>query len=254
MTHAHGQPFSMLVLLALAAAIFLAYIALALRGDRWSRWRIAAFSAGSLLLALGLLPQLLPFDPGDFRQHMLQHLLLGMLAPIGLVMGAPLTLVLRGAPRPLALLLARLMRSRLAHLLLNPATGLVLDLGGMAALYFTPLYPTMMAHPWLHFLVHLHFIMAGCLYSWIIAGPDPASGRLSVPARLVVLGIAVVIHSVLAQMLYAGILVTVPAPPDELRHAAVLMYYGGDIAEMILAFALVTTWRPERRVRGQTPA
>ena len=139
------------------------------------------------------------------------------------------------------------------HVIANPAVALILDLGGMAALYFTPLYGAMMAHPALHYLVHVHFIAAGCLYTWVIAGPDPAPRRPSVPVRLVVLGVAIVIHSVLSQLLYSGWHVAVAAPASQLQHAAELMYYGGDIVAMLLAFALVTTWHPVRGNASQLP-
>jgi putative membrane protein len=48
-------------------------------------------------------------------------------------------------------------------------------------------------------------------------------------------------------MLYAGLFVTVPAPSAQIQRGAELMYYGGDIAEMLLAFALVSTWHPVRK-------
>jgi putative membrane protein len=209
----------------------------------WSLWRTAAWGGGAAVLALGLMPQYLPFSAGDFRRHMLQHLLLGMLAPLGLVMGAPITLTLRTAPVRFGKAIVRVLRSRPVRLWASPITALVLNLGGMAALYFTPLYTAMMAYPGLHYLVHFHFVVAGCLYVWVIAGPDPAPHRLSVPARLGVLGVAVVIHSIMAQMLYAGWFVANPVPPEQLRRGAELMYYGGDVTEMLLAFAMVTTWR-----------
>jgi putative membrane protein len=117
----------------------------------------------------------------------------------------------------------------------------------MAILYFTPLYQMTMTHPALHYVLHLHFLAAGCLYTWVIAGPDFAPQRLSVPARLVVLGVAVIVHSILAQMLYAGMFVAIAAPAAQLQRSAELMYYGSDITEMLLAFALVTTWQPGRR-------
>jgi putative membrane protein len=194
-----------------------------------------------------LLPRYLPFAEGDFRKHMLQHLLIGMLAPLGLVMGAPITLLLRTAPTRYARSISRILRSSALQVLANPVVALVLDLGGMAALYFTPLYAAMMMHPALHYVVHFHFVAAGCLYTWVIAGPDPAPHRLSVPTRLAVLGIAVVIHSILAQLLYGGWFVAVRVSINQLQHAAELMYYGGDITEMLLAIALVSTWHPVRR-------
>ena len=46
---------------------------------------------------------------------------------------------------------------------------------------------------------------------------------------------------------YAGLFVAISVPAEQLRRGAELMYYGGDIAEMLLAFAMVSTWRPTRR-------
>lgn len=48
-------------------------------------------------------------------------------------------------------------------------------------------------------------------------------------------------------MLYAGLNVAIQAPREQLQRGAELMYYGGDISEMMLAFALVTTWHPSRK-------
>lgn len=101
---------------------------------------------------------------------------------------------------------------------------------------------------------HLHFFLAGYLFASSIAGPDPAPHRPSVPARLVVLGVAVAGHAVLAQLVYAGVLPHVQAPAHDLRAGADLMYYAGDIAELLLALAMVSTWRPHPRERaGRVP-
>ncbi|HEY0700834.1 MAG TPA: cytochrome c oxidase assembly protein, partial [Micromonospora sp.] len=56
-----------------------------------------------------------------------------------------------------------------------------------------------------HHVVHAHFLAAGYLFCWVIAGPDPSPHRASVPVRLVVLGVAVTAHATLSQLLYAGI-------------------------------------------------
>jgi len=234
-----------------AAALMLAcvYVTLALRAARRKRWpaaRTPAFVAGAALLALGLAPQLLPFGASDFRNHMLQHLLIGMVAPLGLVLGAPVTLLYRSFGKRGARLLARLLGSGYMRVVSQPAAALVLGTGGMALLYATPLYAASLESPWLHGAVHVHFLLAGYLFAWSIAGPDPAPRRPSVPHRLVVLGVAIFAHAAVAQLLYAGLL-AVPAPPHELRGGAELMYYGGDLAELALALALVRGWRPGRR-------
>jgi putative membrane protein len=203
---------------------------------------------------VALWPALVPYPAGDLREHMLQHLLIGMVAPILLVLAAPITLLLRSLPAWHARRVARLIRSGPVHVLANPMVALALNIGGMAALYFTPLYLTMQHSPLLHLLVHVHFLFAGCLFAWVIAGPDPAPNRPSVPARLVLLGVAIFIHATLAQLLYAGLFVSVPVPPEQRQGGAELMYYGGDLAELGLAFALVSSWRPRREVVRGVPA
>jgi len=247
--HENGP--TMIVPLILVGLAALGYLALALRQHAsprgWSWWRTALFLSGSGVLALGLLPQILPYPVGDFRKHMLEHLILGMIAPLGLIMAAPMTLVLRTVPTRVGRAISHFLQSRVLQIVANPVSALLLNLGGMAALYFTPLYMAMMMHPALHYAVHFHFLAAGCLYTWVIAGPDPAPHRPSVPARLVVLGVAVVLHSVLSQMLYAGLFVSISVAANQLQRGAELMYYGGDISEMLLAFALVTTWHPVRK-------
>ena len=250
----HGNGPTMIVPLILVGLAAMGYLVLAFKqnaGPRgWSWWRTSLFLSGSGVLALGLLPRFLPYPTGDFRKHMLEHLIIGMIAPLGLVMAAPMTLVLRTVPTRAGRAISHFFQSRVLQIVANPVSALLLNLGGMAALYFTPLYTAMMMHPALHYAVHFHFLAAGCLYTWVIAGPDPAPHRPSVPVRLVILGVAVVMHSVLSQMLYAGLFVSIPAAANQLQRGAELMYYGGDISEMLLAFALVTTWHP---VRKRTP-
>ena len=124
---------------------------------------------------------------------------------------------------------------------------LTLSVGGIAALYFTPLYRAASDSPALHSLIHMHFLLAGYLFAWVIAGPDPAPQRPSVYARLIFLGIAIAAHATISQLIYAGLYVHVPATTEELRGAGSLMYYGGDIAELLLALALLTNWRPEKK-------
>lgn len=247
---AHDSGGTSALQLMLVAAVAGTYLILAMgrrrEGRGWSSSRSAAFVAGCGALALGLSPQLLPYPSGDFREHMLQHLLIAMIAPLGLVLGAPVTLLLRSVPTSAGRRFGRVLRSRPLHFLANPVTALLLNVGGLAVLYLTPLYSVTTANPVLHHLVHLHFLAAGCLFTWVIAGPDPAPRRPSVPARLVVLGIAIAAHAVLSQLMYAGLFVHLPVPADQRRGGAELMYYGGDIAELMLAFALVTTWRRRR--------
>ncbi|YCK80803.1 cytochrome c oxidase assembly protein [Arthrobacter sp. D3-18] len=247
-----GPPGILIILIALAAV----YVVLAAQQSKqpkgWPRWRTVLFLAGLVVLGVGLAPQLSPYRHGSLPAHMFQHLLIGMYAPIGLVLGAPGTLLLRTIPRKQGRILGRILRSRPVHVIAHPVTALVLNVGGLAVLYFTPLYEAATHNPTLHMLIHVHFIAAGILFAWAIAGPDPAPRRPSVPARLVVLGVAIAGHAVISQLLYAGLIVQVTGQSVERRQAGELMYYAGDIAELLLAFALVSSWRPARgSVRGR---
>lgn len=248
--HAGAGELLLALLLALVAAAYMTLWCVAARGRRpLGRWRAAAFLVGSGLGGAALFSPLVPYPDGDFREHMVQHLMLGMLAPVFLVLGAPLTLLFRSLPVPSARLLSRVLRSAPVGALASPWVALLLNLGGMGALYFTPLYELASRNGAVHLWLHVHFLAAGCLFAWVIAGPDPAPHRPSVPARLVVLGVAITCHATFAQLLYAGWFVAVPVSAEERQGAAELMYYGGDLAELLLAFALVSSWRPHRHAR-----
>jgi putative membrane protein len=254
--HAAGPSATLVPLIALAAAAA-GYLILAGRRRReprgWGLGRTAAFVTGLLLLALALIPQFSPLPEDTFHEHMYEHLLIGMYAPLGLVLGAPVTLLLRSVSPRTGRRIGRALRSRAAHVVANPVTALTLTVGGLIVVYLTPLYDATAASPALHLLVHLHFLAAGYLFAWVIAGPDPAPRRPSVPVRLVVLGVAIFCHAVLAQLIYAGAFVHVSAPADQLRAGGDVMYFGGDIAELLLALALVSAWRPRRRSPGVAP-
>ncbi|MER7893229.1 cytochrome c oxidase assembly protein [Micromonospora sp. NPDC094482] len=255
--HDHGAGGSLpewllpVVALLLCAQLY-GYLAYRARGRNpvlgWSRWRTASFVAGLALLAVALLPPVAPLAHTDFRAHMAQHLLIGMYAPIALVLGAPVSLLLRNLPARRGRALTAVLRSRPARLLAHPATALLLSTGSLVPLYFTPLYHVA-TQPAGHWLLHAHFLLSGCLFAYVIAGPDPAPARPGVRTRLVYLGFAIAGHAVISQLMYGGYWVDIHAPVAEVQGGAEIMYYGGDIAELLLAAALVATWRPGRRPR-----
>lgn len=248
--HAETTSLQMLPAAVMALAPAAAYLWLVIRARRrnpargWSGPRTASFLTGCLLLAGALLPPIAPLAHTDFRGHMLQHMIIGMYAPLALVLGAPLTLLLRVLPGTAARRLTRFLRGRPLRVLAHPVPALTLSTGSLAVLYFTPLYDATTGRPLAHWLLHAHFLLSGCLFAWIIAGPDPAPARPGVPARLVLLGIAVAVHATIAQLMYGGFLIDIHAPIPQVQGGAMIMYYGGDIAELLLAAALVATWRP----------
>jgi putative membrane protein len=227
----------------------------ALRGRGWKRWRTTSWVAGAVLVALALSP-LSSAAAGTATGHMAQHVTLGMIAPLALVLGAPLTLLLATVTPATGRRVSSILRLRLVHVAAHPVTAGVLHVGGLYLLYLTPLYALSVSSDSLHHAVHLHFLAVGYLYSWSIAGPDPAPARPAVRTRVVVLVLAAGAHSYLAKLLYAR---ADELPPGshhtaaEMEAAAQWMYYGGDVAELLLAGALFATWyqlagRTRRRV------
>lgn len=221
-------------------------------GHRWSRWRSAAFVAGAGLLSAAVSPPLAGFAHYDLRGHMAQHLLIGMLAPLGLVLGAPMTLALRTLSAPAARRVTHVLRSRPVRVLAHPATALVLNVGGMYVLYLTPLYAATLASPLLHHLIHAHFLAAGYLFTWaVLAGPDRAPHPPGMWVRLGVLFVSIAAHATLGKLMYGFLWPQgTPHGTDEIHAAAQLMYYGGNLAEVLLVVALFAMWY---RARGAHP-
>ncbi|MFF5638810.1 cytochrome c oxidase assembly protein [Streptomyces sp. NPDC012825] len=221
----------------------------------WSRRRTGWFLTGVLLLGVASLPPVAPFAHEDFRGHMVQHMLIGMYAPLALVLAAPVTLLLRALPAARGRQVTGVLHSPPARVLTHPAVALALSTGSLAVLYFTPLHNAIAATPAAHWPLHVHFLLSGYLFAHVIAGPDPAPSRPGVRVRLVYLGLAITAHAVVSQLMYGGFWIDVRAPVPQVRAGAEIMYYGGDIAELLLAAALVTTWRPEpRRPAAREPA
>jgi putative membrane protein len=127
-----------------------------------------------------------------------------------------------------------------------------LNIGGMALLYLTPLYNAMHSNTSIHFFVHLHFILAGYLFVWSIAGPDPAPKRPGLRLRFIVLFFSMAIHAYLSKFMYAHHFPrTAHHSPEEIESGAMFMYYGGDIAELLLAVAFFAVWY---RTKGRRSA
>ena len=133
------------------AVVACGYVALVVRqrgkAVRWSGWRTASFLAGCGVLAVAVLPSMSPYPAGDLRGHMLQHLLIGMVAPTGLALGAPASLLLRSLPLRGRRAAAVVLRSRAVHILTHAATVLTLNVGGLVILYATPLFGFLTGDP-----------------------------------------------------------------------------------------------------------
>ena len=167
------------------------------RGDAWSWVRVAAWLTGELVLAAALVSGLEAYDTTLFGVHMVQHMLLAMVAPVFLALGAPVTLALRTLPsRPRRGLLS-VLHSRVARVVTFPAIPWLLFVGSPFALYFSGWYGATLDNRTLHDLLHLHFVLMGCLFFWPIIGVDPIPGKVSHPFRVLMLFATMPFHAFL---------------------------------------------------------
>ena len=218
------------------------------RDQFWPHYRTILFMSGIALIELGLSPIVMHLAHHDLRAHMIQHLMIGMYAPVALVFACPMTLLLKSLPTQGGRRLVAFLGHPIVRLWSHPITSVIFNIGGMAALYLTGLYMAQLHSPALALLVHFHFIAAGCLFTWAVAGPDPAPHRPALLTRLIVLVIAMACHAVLGKWMY---FIQAPAVPgatvQDITQAAQWMFYGGELAEAVLVFVLVRQWLARER-------
>ena len=210
------------------------------RGTPWPLRRGILWFAGVIAAAAGSVGPLASAAHADVVAHMWTHLLVGMIAPLLLVGGAPITLALRCLHVDVARRVSRLLRSRPARFVSAPVTAAVLNVGGLWVLYGTPVFAMMQQSMLVHLAVMTHVLVAGYLFTASIIPVDPAPHRAGFPLRAVVLVAALAGHGILAKVLYANPPAGVDASAG--RDGALLMYYGGDVVDAVIIVVLCAQW------------
>ena len=168
------------------------------RGDAWPVGRTFAFVVvGMGTFAFATMSGLAAYDTTLLSAHMVQHMLLSMLVPLALALGAPVTLALRTLPaRPRRWLLAAL-HSRVARVLSFPPLTLTLYIVSPWALYFSGWYLASLESPFVHEMMHVHLVVVGALFFWPLMGVDPVPGRVGYPARMLLVVLTLPFHAFL---------------------------------------------------------
>ncbi|MEV8401798.1 cytochrome c oxidase assembly protein [Streptomyces niveus] len=153
------------------------------RGDSWSPGRTISFVLGVLTVVLTMCTALNDYGMVMFSVHMVQHMVISMVSPILLLLGAPVTLALRALPvagrgrkGPRELLLA-LLHSRFMRFVSHPAFTIPLFIASLYGLYFTPLFDFLMESKPGHIAMMVHFLATGLIFFWPIIGVDPGPHR-----------------------------------------------------------------------------
>lgn len=235
------------MLIVFFAALWAAgYLLLMLRTNKvqrlkhWPALRFILWLSGSVMAVAVFAGPLAEAAHHDFRLHMAGHLLLGMLAPLLIALSAPVTLLLRALPVSAARRVTKILRHPVTRFYRNPITASVLNIGGLWLLYATPLFQLMHHHLWLYLLIHLHVFAAGYLFTISMIYIDPAPHPSSHLFRTVIFIFALAAHGILSKYIYANPLPGFPA--DEVREGAMLMYYGGDLVDLVIIILLFRSW------------
>lgn len=250
--------------LVLAAGLYLYGVhRLRLRGDRWPVSRTVLFLGPGLgSIAAVTVSGLGAYDTVLVSVHMVQHMVLSMIAPIFLALGAPVTLALRtlgAAPRRRLL---AVLHSRVARVLSFPLYAYAVFVVNPFVLYFTGLYRLTLENVLAHELVHAHFILTGCLFFWPLLGLDPLPGRWPYPARALLMVLSVPFHTVLGLTImqsstllggdwYPSLGLSWANPWEDQKVAGGILWAGGEFVSVTMLAVLVVQWmrQSEREAR-----
>lgn len=176
-------------------------VRLARRGDHWPVGRTVAWVSGLLLLLYTTNGPLNAYEQYLFSVHMLAHMMLTMLIPLILVLGAPVTLTLRAvAKRGDGSWGAREwimwgVQTPFSKVVTHPIVAAVVFVGSLWVFYFTGIFRWAMAEHFGHQWMIVHFLISGYLFSLTMIGVDPVPRRFPYPLRLVILFATMASHA-----------------------------------------------------------
>jgi cytochrome c oxidase assembly factor CtaG/putative copper export protein len=227
----------------------------------WPPGRTTAWLAGCALLLVATSSGLARYAAAQFSMHMNEHMVLGMIAPILLVLGGPVTLALRALPAAgrdgvpgLREGIVSAMHSRFMRFITHPLVVFVLFVSSFYTLYFTSLFETMITSHVGHVWMSIHFLTVGYLYYWVIIGIDPAPRQLPPFVKLAILlgalpfhaffGLALMnSHTAMAADYYTGLgLPWVTDLVAEQRLGGAIAWGATEIPMIIVLIALLSQW------------
>jgi cytochrome c oxidase assembly factor CtaG len=224
----------------------------------WPQWRTALFGAGLLVIVIATQSGIGAYDDLLFYDHMIQHLLLLMVAPPLLIFGQPLTLLLHASRNPLHTWAKRVLRSRVASFLTWPVFGAALYALGVMAAHLTAIASYVERNQTAHNAEHALFVLIGYLFYLPILGTEPIRWRLSYPIRFVLLLLLMPIDTFTGVALGYGSASSpgvpvgprpgwAPSPVSDLHTGGAVMWVGGDAIMFGLMMVVFMMWARDER-------
>jgi cytochrome c oxidase assembly factor CtaG len=227
------------------------------------RRRVAAWIAGLLVAAIALQSSIDVYATRLFSVHMVQHMLLTLVAAPLLALGAPVTLLLRVAgPGRWRRLTLAILHSRPVRVISHPVVAWLLFTAVMWISHFSPLFDAALEDEGIHAAEHLLYLAAGMLFWWPVVAADPVPWRMGFAARVVYVGLA------MPQNTFLGLAVFSATRPLYHHYATIerawgpdvmadqqlaggLMWAAGDLLFFVPLLLLVAAWLQDEERRGR---
>jgi len=224
------------------------------------RRRSVSFGGGMLAIAFALLSGIDQYDTTLFSIHMVQHVLLTLVAAPLIALSAPVTLMLRVAsPQTRKRWILPVLHSRVLRFLAFPVVAWILFAAAMWVSHFSPLFNAALEDPLLHDFEHVIYLTTALLFWWPAVALDPAPWRMSHPARALYVFLQMTQNTFLSvvilnaqEVLYPHYATVQrawgPTPLEDQQIAAAFMWVVGDLIFLTASFAILVGWsRAEAR-------
>jgi putative membrane protein len=216
-------------------------------------WRTAAFLSGLAAILLALVSPIEAYEDALFSVHMVQHMLLELVAAPLLLLGAPITLALRVASPSVRRGLLVVLHSRVVAVISFPLVAWILFAAVNWGWHFSTLYNDALENDLLHYVQHATFLGVGLLFWWPVVGLDPSRWRLPYPLRLFYLFVAMPQNSFLGVAIMGASRVLYPHYQTNVRDwgpsvladqsaGGILMWVMGDMVFLIAMGIVVAAW------------
>jgi cytochrome c oxidase assembly factor CtaG len=224
----------------------------------WPAWRTGMFLAGLAVVVLATQSGIGAYDDVLFWDHMVQHLMLLMIAPPLLIFGQPVTLLMHASRNPLHTWTKRLLRSRVVSFLTWPVFGVVAYCAAIAAAHLTGLANLVESNQAVHNAEHAGFLIIGYLFFLPIIGGEPIRWRLSYPVRFIILVLVMPVDTFTGLVLGYGNAGTpgvsttgrppwAPSAVADLHAGGAVMWIAGDAIMFGLMMIVYLMWSTDDR-------
>jgi cytochrome c oxidase assembly factor CtaG len=227
----------------------------------WPLYRTALFLGGLAVIVIATQSGVGSYDDVLFWDHMVQHLLLLMVAPPLLVVGQPATLLLHASRNPVHTWTKNLLRSRVVTWITWPPFGVALYVGVIVGTHLTGFMNVVLSHDTVHQAEHVLYLVAGYLYFLPLIGREPIRWRVSYPSRIFLLFIAMPVDAFTGLALGSesgnpfpalaqGRPGWAPSPLSDVHIGGAVMWVGGAGLMFAVMMAVFFAWSRETRADG----